>query len=130
MSVKLSQRLRVKPALTPQDISAAKTSPFVPIAGSRQILVAVTTGAVAIGKKVTVQLLQATDAAGAGSKPLGAAVEKVAAGAAGPLDLTVDATTERLDDGFAFVAVQLASDNGAAVSGAAVLILGDNRFNP
>ncbi len=129
MVSKLSQRLRVKTALTPQDISAAKTSPFVSIAGAGQLLVAVTTGAVTATKKVTLQLLQAQDAAGTGAKPLGAAVEKVAT-SNGPLELTTEAATERLDDGFGFVAVQLSSDNGAAVIGAAFLIQGNNRFNP
>ncbi|WP_279483415.1 hypothetical protein [Aureimonas sp. SK2] len=129
MSVKLSQRLRVNAAVTPQDIQAAKTSPFVSIAGASQIMAAVTTAALGVGKKAVVQFLQATDAGGTGSKALGAPVEKVAT-AAGPVAFTAEAYAERLDEGFGFVAVQLSSDNGAAVLGSAMLISGDNRFNP
>lgn len=129
MVSKLSQRLRVKALLPPQDISTAKTSPFVSIVGAGQMMVAVTTGAVTAGKKVSVQLLQAVDAAGTGAKALGSVTEKLAASTA-PQELTAEAYTERLDDGFGFVAVMLSSDNGSTVTGAAVLIQGNNRFNP
>lgn len=129
MVSKLSQRLRVRAALSPADISTAKTSPFISIAGAGQLMVAVTTGAVTATKKITLQILQAVDAAGTGAKALGPAVDKVAASTA-PQELTSEAYTERLDDGFSFVAVQLSSDNGSAVTGAAVLIQGDNRFKP
>ena len=129
MGVKLSQRLRINAAVTPQDIQTAKTSPFVPIAGAGQLMAAVTTAALLVGKKAVVQFLQATDASGTGVKSLGAAVEKVAT-VAGPVAFTAEAYTERLDEGFGFVAVQLSSDNGAAVIGSAMLISANNRFNP
>lgn len=130
MVSKLSQRLRVKAAVIPQDIQAARTSPFASVVGAGQIMAAVTTAAVAVNKKVVVQFLQATDAAGTGAKALGDPVQKVATGSAGPLDLVAEAYTERLDEGFSFVAVQISSDNGAAVLGSAMLISGNNRFNP
>ena len=129
MGVKLSQRLRVKAAVIPQDIQAARTSPYASIAGSGQIMAAVTTAALLVGKKATVQFLQAQDAAGTGSKNLGSAVDKVAT-VAGPVDFVAEAYTEGLDDGFSFVAVRLSSDNGAAVLGSAMLIAANNRFNP
>lgn len=130
MSRSLSQSLRVLPGVIPQDISAVRTGSYVDVSGAQRLLAAVTTGSIAATKKVTVQFLQATNSAGAGSKALGAAVEKVAPTFGAALDTVAEAKIEDLDEGFGFVAVRLSSDNGAAVYGSAMLILGGNRFNP
>lgn len=130
MSRKLSSNLRVRAAVTPQDISAARTSPFLDVSGAGRVLATVTVATVGATKKVTVQFRQATDASGTGARNLGSAVEKVAPAGGAALDLIAEAKVEDLDDDCAFVAVVLSSDNGSAVNGSAMLILGDNRFNP
>lgn len=126
----LSQSLRTRAAVVPQDITTLRTGTFVSVAGCQRVLAAVTTAAIAQTKKVTVQFRQATDAAGTGAKNLGDPVEKVAPTGGAPLDLTVDAKVESLDPNYGFVTVTLVSDNGSAVYGSAMLILGGNRFNP
>lgn len=130
MSRSLSQGLRVRASVAPQDITALRTGTFVDVSGAERILAAITTGTIAATKKVTVQFRQAQDAAGTGAKNLGSPVEKVAPAGGASLDLTVDAKAEQLDVNFSHVSVTLISDNATAVYGSAMLVLGSNRFNP
>ncbi|WP_173087359.1 hypothetical protein [Devosia sp. 1635] len=130
MGRKLSESLRTRAAVIPQDINTPRTSGFIDVSGAGRVMAVVTTAAVAATKKVTVQFRQAKDATGTDAKDLGAPVEKVAGSGGGPLDLTAEATVERLDKDYGFIAVALSTDNGAAVLGSAMLLMGDNRFNP
>lgn len=132
-NMKLSELVQVKQAVAPQDIVGGKTSPYYSMSGIGRVLAALTTGTIAQGKKATIQLMQAKDAAGTGTKVLGSAVEKVVADAAGEaIFLTSEAKASDLDlaNGYTHVAVQVSSDNATAVNGAAVLIFGDLSFRP
>lgn len=130
MSRSLSQSLRVMPAVVPQDITTIRTSPYVDISGAQRLLAAVTTGNVAATKRVTVQFLQATSQGGGSSKALGSPVVKVAPSGGAALDLVAEAKIEDLDDNYGYVAVRLSTDNDTALYGSAMLLLGNNRFNP
>ena len=126
----LLQRSRVKPGVAPQDIAAGVTGPYVSVAGSGRVLAAISTANLAAGKKVTVQFKQATSAAGAGSKNLGAPIEAVAPAGGAPLAFGAELIVETIDDDFEFVAVNLTTDAGVALVASATLLLSDNRFNP
>jgi hypothetical protein len=129
--MKISELVQIQPGVTPQDISAAKTSPYYSMKGVGRVLAQATTAALAAGKKLTVQLMQAKDNAGTGAKVLGAAVDLVMPGG-GAAFAQAEATAASMDlaNGYTHVAVQISSDNGAAVNGAAILILGDRSFRP
>lgn len=129
MPMKLSELLQIREGVTPQDISAAKTSAYYSMQGIGRVLAQATTAALAAGKKLTVQLMQAKDAAGTGAKALGAAVDVVMT-AGGAAFGQAEATAASLDhaNGYTHVAVQISSDNGVAVNGAAILIFGDLSF--
>ncbi|MGB9845889.1 MAG: hypothetical protein ACPLRH_00095 [Desulfotomaculales bacterium] len=132
-SMKLSELIKVQKAVAPADIITAKTSVYYSMAGIGRVLAVLTTATIAQGKKATIQLMQAKDAAGTGAKALGAAVEKVVTDAAGEaVFLTAEAKASDLDlaNGYSHVAVQVSSDNATAVYGAAVLIFGDLSFRP
>lgn len=129
---KLSERLRVISAITPQDIDTADvTSAYVKLDHHRRVMAVVNTASLAQGKKLTVQLKQATAAVGTGAKNLGAAVEVVAGSGGGAVSAIAEAMAEELDtaNGYAYVAVTVGTDAGSATDGAAFLILGDGRFS-
>jgi hypothetical protein len=132
MSIKLSNSLRVVAGVAPQDITTARTGDYVDVSGAQRILAAVTTATIAQTKKVTVQFKQAKDADGTGAKDLGDAVVATAPTGGAALTPVAEANIGELDsaNGFTFVAVNIVSDNGTAVYGGAVMILGDNRYNP
>ncbi len=130
MNSTLLQRVRVAAGVAPQDIAAGVTGPFVSIVGAGRILAAVATANLAAGKKVTVQFKQATSAAGAGAKDLGAPVDFIAPAGGAAIAQGAEVNVSAIDDGFEFVAVNLTTDAGAALVASASLLLGDNRFNP
>lgn len=129
-NMKLSELVQAQRAITPQDIVAGKTSAYYSMSGIGRVMAVLTTATIAAGKKATIQLMQAKDAAGTGAKVLGAAVEKVAGGTGEEIFLQVEAKAPDLDiaNGYSYVAVQVSSDNATAVNGAAVLIFGDLSF--
>lgn len=128
--MKISERVQIKQGVTPQDIVGGETSGYYSMAGVGRVLAQLTTATVAATKKATIQLMQAKDAAGTGAKALGAAVEKVAGPEGEAIFIQVEAGTSDLDvaNGYAYVAVQVSSDNASAVNGAAILIFGDLAF--
>ncbi|WP_131193714.1 hypothetical protein [Lichenihabitans psoromatis] len=132
MTIKLSTRLRVLPNIAPQDITTARTGAYADASGAQALLVAVNAGPVAPTKTVTLQMMQAVDANGTSAKALGAPVTVTAPTGGSAIAFTADAQITDLDDnnGFAFVAALLSSNNASAVLAAATLILGNNRFNP
>lgn len=132
LSAKLSQTLRVLPALAAQDITTQRQGAFLSLGGCQRFLATATGGAIGNGKTVTISLLQAQDSAGTGAKPLGSSVV-AASGADGTvLAPVIEGGVSDLDvaNNYAFVAVVLVSNNGAAVQAGAVMILGGNRYNP
>ena len=132
MTIKLSSRLRIRPCVTPQDITTPRMGSWVDVTGAQEVLTTVTTGSVAAGSTVTLQAMQALDAAGTGAKALGAPVVSTAPAGGSPIAIQADTAIVDLDDqnGFGFVTVQLSSNNGSAVQAAATLVLGNNRYNP
>ena len=133
MSEKLSETLSVQYGVQSADIVTPATGPYVDASGAGRILGSgQTETAVAQTKKLTVELLQATDAAGAGAKALGSAVEVVAPAGGSKLKALVEAHQSDMDHagGFKFVAVKISSDNATAILAGSQLILGDLRYRP
>ncbi len=128
---KLTETLSFQTAVTPQDISAGVTSSYYSMAGIGRVVAAATTAALGVGKKLTIQFKQAQDAAGLNAKNLGNAVNVVmAAGGAAFGTAEIQTTDMDANNGFTHLAVQISSDNGVAVDGAAVLAFGDRMFVP
>ena len=130
MNAKLSERQRSEIGVSPQDITTARTGTYVSVAGHRRIQAIAVTGNITAGQTVTIELMQATSAGGAGAKALGAPVV-VTASSTAPQKASIDARVDELDtnNGYGFVAVRLSSNNGTAVQGGAVLLLADGRFS-
>lgn len=134
-SGKIGDYLATKAGPVNANISTARTGPYHSVAGARQFAGVLTAPSVTEGTELTVTLLQATDASGAGSKVLKTISVTRAAGS--PPDtisdsIVVDALDTDLDQAgatpFTFVAVQVQAD--AAIAGAGVLLLGGQRYRP
>ena len=130
--IPLSQILRNLVAVPPEDITTARTGPFLDVSGSQRLLAIATTAPVAAGSTVTLGFMQAQDTTGTGAKPLGTPQVVTAPTGGAALAPVEEAQISDLDvdNGFSAVAVTLVSNNASAVQAAAILILGDNRFNP
>ena len=125
----ISEAVRIDSAFAPADVATAdKTGVYVFMGNYRRVLAFVTTAAVTSGKNVTIQLLQAKDAAGTGAKALSAIVTNASTG--GAVTASVEATASDLDvtNGYQYVTAQVTSDDTVAVSGTAILIRGEARF--
>ena len=129
--MKISDSLQVATQLAHADISTARTSAYVSVAGASRILAALVIAAIADTKAVTVQLKQATDSSGTGAKVLGSAVVYTASGAKTNVSVIAEAQVDTLDlaNGFGFVAVTISSNDAASAAGVTVF-KGGNRFNP
>lgn len=128
--MKIQDMLRLSRGAVLRDVTTAASTGFVAAAGARRIAAHVITGAGPAGDStVTVQLRQATDAAGSGAKDLGSAVA-VAVAESEFGDQVVETLVEQMDtnNGFTHVAVQVSATD--AIDVAATLLRGENRFNP
>jgi hypothetical protein len=128
VEAKISETIRVDQIISPVDIDTDRTGLWLPVTHYRRALAVVTTDTVAQTKNVTIQLMQATDAAGTNAKALSDVVTKVAPTGGAKLTLQVEAKSDELDEGFTHVSAKVTSDNGAVVNGAAVLIRGEGRY--
>jgi hypothetical protein len=130
---KLSERTKAVHGVINADVVTPRTgATFYDASGYRRFRAIAITDVVTATKVVTVELLQATDAAGAGAKLLGTLATYTAPAGNGLGLVVADAEVDELDveNGFKFVGVRIDSDNGSALRGAVVLELGDARFNP
>lgn len=129
---KLSERAVETVAIFPQDINGgAVTSSYFSAAKSRIFKALGFAKAVAATKKITLELLQATDSSGTGAKALGAAIAVTnTTGSAKDLTAVAEARVEEMDvaGGFSHVAVRISTDNGATLLAAAVFEQGDLRY--
>lgn len=130
MSSKLDERVDVRLGLESDDIADPKTGPYVPLDLHRQALAVLVTGEVAATKIVTLEILQATSAAGADAEVL-KEVEVEAPSGGAPLVLTANVRAEELDTGFGFVAIRAKTDDDAVdgVYASASWLLGDGRYS-
>lgn len=132
MPRKLTEALAFDCIVPPQDVGTADvTGAFVDVTDAGRFAVLAKAGAVTAAKILTVQLMQAQDAAGTGAKVLGAAVTAAGAGGAAPADIEIEKKVEELDgaNGFTHVTAVLGIDENAKL-GAAWIALGDRRFRP
>ncbi len=132
MTKKLTEALAFDALVAPQDVGTAPvTSAYKDATDAGRVVVLAKAGAVTAGKALTVQVKQATSAAGAGAKNLGAAVVSVGVGGAAPPDVEIEIRDEDFDakNGFTFVAVTLSIDEAAKL-GAAYLVQGNRRYVP
>lgn len=144
MSMKLGEALKVNcQGYADIDTSDQSSAVYVDVTNFRRILTKVmTTTSLTNGKILSLQLMQATSAAGAGAKVLGSPVTFTATGTAKAevsLDTEinsilkdVEGVTNGLDvaGGFKFVGFQVSSDLGSAVIAAVTQIFGDAGYLP
>lgn len=128
---KISEQMDVVAAIDPQDIGTADvTGSYVAVGDYRTIMATLQTASLTAASVATVELLQATDAVGTGSKALKAAVSATAPVGNGVVKAQVEARVDELDSngGFAYVAVKVTCNEDGKV-GAATLALGDKRYS-
>ena len=128
---KLNEELIVLGAVLPQDIGTAPvTGAYLPLADANRMLAVVTTESLTAAKIVTIELLQATDDSGTGSKELKAAVSGVAPVGNGAVNVQVEVLGDEFDtnNGFNHFAVKVTCDEAGKL-GSAVAIKGDLRYS-
>lgn len=131
MSYKITEILKIDQGLAPVDITEEKTSPFLAMNEFRRIVILVNTGKVDSGKKVTVQLMQAKDAAGAEAKPMGNPVEKTVEEATGEMvHMVLESHVSEMEEGYSHLGVKLGTNNPAGVTGAVEILRGEPRYYP
>lgn len=128
---KLAEELTVVQSIAPQDIGTADvTGSYISMAGCNRVLVVLTTASLTAGKVATIELLQATSAAGANAKALKAAVAGTAPAGNGAVTVQVEVMADEFDtnNGFIYFAAKATCDEDAKV-GAAVAIKGGLRYS-
>lgn len=128
---KLAEKLSVVQAIAPQDIGTADvTGSYISMAGCNRVLAVLTTASLTAGKVATIELLQATSAAGANAKALKTAVTGTAPVGNGTVTVQVEVMDDEFDtnNGFVYFAAKATCDEDAKV-GAAVAIKGGLRYS-
>lgn len=130
---KLTECVKFVNAINNADIDTAdRTSAYVDVQGFRQITGAGQCETLSATKVLTVQLLQATDSSGTGSKNLGTAATFTAptGGSKGKAQQhAYDAELDK-ENGFRYVAVKIGTDEGSAVFGSAQILLSEPAYKP
>lgn len=135
MNGKIFDYLKAKFGLVSTDITTQRTSAYVDMAESGRVAAACVANDVPDGQKVTVELFQAQDASGTGSKTMGVTAEDTAVGTE-DLVVIAEAVADALDhaNGFTHVGAKVVStaagSPAAAVAAAVTLVLGENRYKP
>ena len=133
MSKKLIESLEFDCLIAPQDVGTADitSTVYVSVVNFDRFVILAKAGAVTAAKIMTVQPMQAQDAAGTGAKVLGAVSTAAGAGGAAPADVEIEKLASDLDhaNGFLFVGVTLGIDENAKL-GAAYLVRGRKRYAP
>lgn len=133
MEAKLSELTKMVGMVDPQDVGTADvTSPvYVSAANYKRLRGLLIMEAVNPAETATIQLLQATSAGGAGSKPLSAVVTFTAGGAPESPRVEAEANVDAMDaaNGFTFVGVVVGSSHATKL-GAAYLQLGQPAYMP
>lgn len=125
----IGEEVRIDSAFAPVDIATTdQTGAWVSMGNYGRVLGYVTSAAAVAGKDVTIQLMQATSAAGAGAKALSALVTVVSTGAAITASVEAQASDIDLVNGFGYVTAMVTCTDTVAVIGTAVLVRGDARF--
>lgn len=131
-NAKLAEVVDLKVGVINADITTDRTGTYYDVSGASEIRAKLFTTTVAQTKVVTVELLQAQDSSGTGSKALVAAVTATAPTGGSVLSPEVECNVDALDaeNGFTYVAVKVTSDNATAVIGCAALELYGLRYKP
>lgn len=133
MTSKFTETAKTQVLIKPQadiDTAAVTGASYKSVAGYRRAAVLAAAEGPGAGKKLTVQLKQATAANGTGAKDLGAAVE-VTAVATEDLVAVAETWVEQMDvaGGFTFISASIKTDKGSAVDGSALLVLDHGRYS-
>lgn len=127
----LIEDLIVVSGFSPRDIGTADiTGAYISMSGANRILAVLSTESLTAGKIATIELLQATSAAGAGAKTLKTAVTGTAPVGNGAIVIQIEAAAEDFDTkgGFSYFAVKATSDESGKL-GSAVVIKGGLRYS-
>lgn len=120
------ERLSVQNTVPPQDIGTTDITGTVykSVARARRVGGRAYSAALANTKTLTVQLMQATDAAGAGAKVLGTTKTYTSTGSTlGQVQTEVDVEQLDIANGFTFVGLRVGSDTNGTVGGGDVYLL-------
>ena len=126
----MNEELEVVAGVVPQDIGTADvTGDYLPMEGADQILATLTTAALTTGKIGSIELLQATDSSGTGSKALATAVTATSV-SSGAVVASVGAKSDDFDtnNSFAYYAVKVGIDEAGKL-GAATVARGHLRYS-
>jgi len=126
----MNEELEVVAGVAPQDIGTANvTGDYLPMSGADQILATFTTEALTTGKIGTVELLQATDSSGTGTKALAAAVSGTSVDS-GAVTVSVGVKSDDFDtnNDFNHYAVKVTIDEAGKL-GAATVARGHLRYS-
>jgi len=126
----MNEELEVVAGVIPQDIGTADvTGDYLPMSGADQILATLTTAALTTGKIATVELLQATDSSGTGTKALATAVSGTSV-ASGAVTVSVGVKSDDFDtnNDFNHYAVKVTIDEAGKL-GAATVARGHLRYS-
>lgn len=130
---KLTEGVKFINAINSSNIDTSdQTSSYYDVQGFKQITASAQCEALTVGKKLTVQLLQATDSSGTGSKDLGTAVVYTApvGGGRGKAQQHAYDSSLDIEGGFRYVAVRIGTDLGSAVVGSAQILLSEPSYKP
>lgn len=117
MSNKIAEAVEIVPVIAPVAQSAAgnTTGAYLPLPGYGTIDFVVRSGALAQGKKVTVEVYQASDASATGAEELTDYETVFTAPTGGATDNTIIVSVDNCDVTKGFVTVKVTNDAAAAV---------------
>ena len=131
---KIIEEMKLDVAIDAADVDTSDqtSAVFLDMANYDRVAVVAKSVALTAGKKLTVQLKQATDAAGSAAKALGAAVVGTAVSGALAPQVLAEVGADAMDaaNGFTFVGVTIGTDEGSSKAGCAVLVRGGARQMP
>lgn len=132
MNKKISEMLRIEEGVLNADIATDRTSAYYDASGWRRFAAKLFAKDVNSDKVCTVQLLQATDSSGTGSKALSSEVTVTSDDSpSGDVSTIVEAQDTDFDteNGFTYIAVKVTSDDTSVLANAN-LIMANSRFAP
>lgn len=132
-NVKLSEKIAILATLDPASVAASTVvSTYVPMANVHQLTALLQTGVLGTAATIDAKLVQATAAAGTGSKDItGKAITQIVKATGDNKQAMIEVRAEELDvaNGFAFVALSVTVGTAASIFGAHV-IGASPRFSP
>jgi len=127
---RLLEQIKVVKAIDIGDINIEGSITFYNVTDFRKFVVTLITTQVNQGKKVSLAFLQSKDELGTGLKRIGEPLEKIAGTGGEFITLNVEKSTEEMEDGYSYIAVETFTDDLNLVNCCSTVMFGDARNNP